>query len=136
MDLSLKLIEKIINEDDTDKSISCPLCGDKNHDEHDKDAKECELCGEYIYGMFEVKNIIHILMSEGESSKKTILKQENIKNIILDNYDIFSSRLQCPDCFYFSGNDDQYTCTTCWGEGGAGTFSGLEIIKYLYGKSP
>lgn len=35
--------------------------------------------------------------------------------------------IDCPDCEYM-GSDDQYTCTTCWCEGGNGR---INIISYL-----
>ena len=34
--------------------------------------------------------------------------------------------IECPDCEYME--DEQYTCTTCWCEGGNGR---LNISKYI-----
>ena len=42
---------------------------------------------------------------------------EEIKNLEID----------CPDCKYM--DDDQYTCTVCWCEGGNGKINVFEWIK-------
>lgn len=36
--------------------------------------------------------------------------------------------IPCPDCECMY-SDDQYTCTTCWCEGGQGTINVVEWIK-------
>lgn len=35
-------------------------------------------------------------------------------------------KYQCPECYYIE--DDQYTCTTCWSQGGQGTVTEQEAI--------
>jgi len=37
--------------------------------------------------------------------------------------------IECPDCEDMY-SDDQYTCTTCWCEGGQGTIKITELITY------
>ena len=36
--------------------------------------------------------------------------------------------IDCPEC-EFMYSDDQYTCTTCWSEGGQGTINVFNYIK-------
>lgn len=36
--------------------------------------------------------------------------------------------VDCPDCKWVYG-DDQYTCTTCWREGGSGKINVFEWLK-------
>lgn len=36
--------------------------------------------------------------------------------------------IYCPDCMYMD-SDDQYTCTTCWCEGGNGKINVLSYLK-------
>ncbi len=40
----------------------------------------------------------------------------DIKDLIRD------LEVDCPDCILYR-DDDQYTCTTCWGAGGYGTIN-------------
>lgn len=44
-----------------------------------------------------------------------------------------STDILCPDCGYSSIDDDQYTCTTCWCEGGNGRINTGNYIRE-YGK--
>jgi len=37
-------------------------------------------------------------------------------------------QIDCPDCEYMS-DDEQYTCTTCWCEGGNGRINVVQWIK-------
>jgi hypothetical protein len=37
-------------------------------------------------------------------------------------------QIDCPDCKYMS-DDEQYTCTTCWCEGGNGRINVVQWIK-------
>ena len=41
---------------------------------------------------------------------------------------IKSAEIDCPDCEYMS-SDDQYTCTTCWCQGGNGKLNVFDYIK-------
>jgi len=36
--------------------------------------------------------------------------------------------ISCPDCKYMY-DDDQYTCTTCWCEGGGGKINVFQWLK-------
>ena len=51
-----------------------------------------------------------------------------LENEILSRIETALSDLviDCPDCEYME--DDQYTCTTCWCEGGNGE---LRVRKYI-----
>lgn len=40
---------------------------------------------------------------------------------------ISNLEVDCPDCEHVFG-DDQYTCTTCWSQGGEGK---LNVIEFL-----
>jgi len=43
---------------------------------------------------------------------------------------IKSAIIDCPDCDHIGGDDyDQYTCTTCWYQGGGGKINVFEYIK-------
>ena len=50
----------------------------------------------------------------------------------MDNSEIISDiqdlRIDCPYCKYMT-DDEQYTCTTCWHEGGNGTINVFEWLK-------
>ena len=46
---------------------------------------------------------------------------DEIANEINDLY------VDCPDCKYM--DDDQYTCTTCWCEGGNGRINVVQWVK-------
>lgn len=53
---------------------------------------------------------------------------ENLNEIqreILD--EIKAIQIDCPECKYIG--DDQYTCTTCWYQGGDGRINVLNWIK-------
>jgi DNA-directed RNA polymerase subunit RPC12/RpoP len=50
------------------------------------------------------------------NSQKEIL--DEIKRLYVD----------CPDCSSM-GDDDQYTCTTCWNQGGNGRINVYEYLK-------
>ena len=47
--------------------------------------------------------------------------KDEIIDLIKDEY------IDCPEC-EFMYSDDQYTCTTCWSEGGQGK---INIFKWL-----
>ena len=49
----------------------------------------------------------------------------SVNQDILD--DIKRLKIDCPDCKYMT-DDDQYTCTTCWYQGGNGKINVLEWI--------
>lgn len=51
---------------------------------------------------------------------------ENLEKIILQ--EIKSIEIDCPDCESM-GDDDQYTCTVCWCEGGNGKINLYEWLK-------
>lgn len=49
--------------------------------------------------------------------------------------DIKNLYIDCPDCKYM--DDDQYTCTTCWCQGGNGRINVINWLnerKYLTNK--
>ena len=48
---------------------------------------------------------------------------------ILD--EISELHVDCPDCENI-GSDDQYTCTSCWCQGGNGKINVLEYLKENY----
>jgi hypothetical protein len=63
--------------------------------------------------------------------KKVLKRQEflneNLNELQIEILDeIKSIEIDCPDCKYIE--DDQYTCTTCWCEGGDG---GIRIFDWL-----
>jgi hypothetical protein len=49
----------------------------------------------------------------------------HIEQEILNN--IKNIEINCPDCEYMS-SDEQYTCTTCWCEGGDGK---INVFQYI-----
>lgn len=49
-------------------------------------------------------------------------KEKEILSLISD------LEIDCPDCKYVY-DDNQYTCTTCWCEGGQGKINVLQYIK-------
>ncbi len=51
--------------------------------------------------------------------------QEEIRNRVSNA--IRDLRIDCPECENM--DDDQYTCTTCWCEGGNGTLSVSEFVE-------
>jgi len=54
-----------------------------------------------------------------------------LRNEILDRISDTVHRLtiDCPECE--SMDDDQYTCTTCWCEGGSGKLKIAQYIKIM-----
>lgn len=50
----------------------------------------------------------------------------SIQEEILD--DIKQLEVDCPDCKWMY-SDPQYTCTTCWHEGGGGKINVLQWLK-------
>jgi DNA-directed RNA polymerase subunit RPC12/RpoP len=55
---------------------------------------------------------------------------DEIKNKIVERIkdELENLEISCPDCEFFGG-DDQYTCTTCWNEGGDEKINVLEYLK-------
>jgi len=54
------------------------------------------------------------------------MNDETIKDIILTK--IKNIEIDCPECESMS-DDDQYTCTTCWSEGGYGKINVFDWLK-------
>ena len=54
-----------------------------------------------------------------------------IRQKILKEIKDSEHEVECPDCKYMD-SDDQYTCTTCWCEGGNGTISVYTFIKETF----
>lgn len=52
------------------------------------------------------------------------IKEEILRRV---HYAIRDTKIDCPDCESMY-SDDQYTCTTCWCEGGQGR---LDITDYI-----
>lgn len=55
--------------------------------------------------------------------------KELIKKII-DNNEFYEVVFSCPDCSWV--DDDQYTCTTCWGQGGNTKYKSQNILNILF----
>ena len=75
----------------------------------------CFNCGEYDCGECEGSpvDILEFLDSED-------FDEEALEHLTVD----------CPECE--SMEDDQYTCTTCWSEGGNGKIRVPEFLKENY----
>lgn len=52
------------------------------------------------------------------------IEEEIFKEI---NYSLRDIKVDCPACKWME--DEQYTCTTCWHEGGNGTINAIEYLK-------
>ena len=52
------------------------------------------------------------------------IQEEILKEI---SYSLRDIKVDCPACKYM--DDDQYTCTTCWKEGGNGKINAIEYLK-------
>ena len=91
------------------QNISCPKCYEFEQNE-DMEGKVCPLCNaeDFSIGYSYYINVEKILKNLEEFKK---LNDSQIKEVL---YDFNKQTYECPDCS--SIDDDQYTCTICWGE--------------------
>lgn len=92
--------------------VECPEC-EVNFDK--VNVEQCVTCG--CEGGDNYINALTYIKQHG---------LENIKETILDEIRIL--KIECPECESMY-SDDQYTCTTCWCEGGGGRINVLEYLK-------
>lgn len=92
-------------------TISCPECEDM----WEEDQYQCGTCGCEGAG--------------NEVAVFTVIKDQALEDIDEETLDkIKNLEVDCPECeSMFS--DDQYTCTTCWCEGGGGKINVFEYLK-------